>query len=149
MAVNTSQLLVMVVLVVVKVVLPQTQKALGVLILVLTFMVEKLHKMVVLVHLLEMQTTTVAQELVVAVVIVKFMRITLTKLLRDKQVAMDSMQEQATSTREEQAKEQEALEKAKRQAQRSKRVAGFIIDPQKLEEQKRQREREGARTRSC
>lgn len=41
-----------------------------------------------------------------------------------------------------QAKEQETLEKAKRQAQRSKRVAGFIIDPKKLEEQKRQRERE-------
>ena len=40
------------------------------------------------------------------------------------------------------AREQETLEKAKRQAQRSKRVAGFIIDPKKLEEQKRQRERE-------
>ena len=41
-----------------------------------------------------------------------------------------------------QAKEQETLEKAKRQAQRSKRVAGFIIDPKKLAETKRQRERE-------
>ena len=41
-----------------------------------------------------------------------------------------------------QAKEQETLEKAKRQAQRSKRVAGFIIDPKKLEEQKQMRERE-------
>ena len=43
-----------------------------------------------------------------------------------------------------QAKEQETLEKAKRQAQRSKRVAGFIIAPEKLEEQKRQRGREAA-----
>ena len=34
------------------------------------------------------------------------------------------------------ARDAEALEKAKRQAQRSKRVAGFIIDPKKLEETK-------------
>ena len=44
--------------------------------------------------------------------------------------------------RAQQAKEQECLEKAKRQAQRSKRVAGFIIDPKKLEETKAARERE-------
>ena len=44
--------------------------------------------------------------------------------------------------RAQQAKEQEMLEKAKRQAQRSKRVACFIIDPKKVEEQKQMRERE-------
>ena len=48
----------------------------------------------------------------------------------------------ARMARAAQAKEQETLEKAKRQAQRSKRVAGFIIDPKKLAETKRQRERE-------
>ena len=40
------------------------------------------------------------------------------------------------------AREQETLEKAKRQAQRSKRVAGYIIDPKRLEDQKKMREHE-------
>ena len=40
------------------------------------------------------------------------------------------------------AKEQDTLEKAKRQAQRSKRVAGFIIDPKRLEEEREMRSQE-------
>jgi len=40
------------------------------------------------------------------------------------------------------AKEQQTLEAAKRAAQRSKRVAGLMLNPQKLEDQKRERARQ-------
>ena len=42
------------------------------------------------------------------------------------------------------AQEQKKLEAAKRAAQRSKRVAGLMINPEKIEEQKRERAREAA-----